>query len=168
MLEVKQVRSRDDRINININTGDGKKWFHCFEDVCAILFVVATDCYEPCLLEGTNRIHEQRKLFDDVVNSKWFQTVKISLFLNKIDLFRDNVKKGSHLKVCFPDYKGERDADVAVEFMKHKFKKLNRRTGREMNTHCVCDHDTESVRYVLNSFQEEISAKMLYSGPYFF
>lgn len=37
--------------------------------------------------ENVNRIQEARKLFDDIVNSKWFQNTNIVLFLNKSDLF---------------------------------------------------------------------------------
>lgn len=83
-----------------------KKWAHCFEDVTAIIFVVAMDGYDMKLYEdeNVNRIQEARKLFDDIVNSKWFQSTNIVLFLNKSDLFAEKIKTVD-LKVCFSDYK---------------------------------------------------------------
>ena len=95
---------------------------HClprsFEDVTASIFVVAMDGYDMKLYEdeNVNRIQEvlalslslsvslffvafiidtrnkARKLFDDIVNSKWFQATNIVLFLNKSDLFAEKIK----------------------------------------------------------------------------
>ncbi len=68
--------------------------------------------------ENVNRIQEARKLFDDIVNSKWFQATNIVLFLNKSDLFADKIKTVD-LKVCFSDYKGGNDYAAASEFMQY-------------------------------------------------
>ncbi len=91
---------------IFFSLSERKKWAHCFEDVTAIIFVVAMDGYDMKLYEdeNVNRIQEARKLFDDIVNSKWFQSTNIVLFLNKSDLFAEKIKTVD-LKVCFSDYK---------------------------------------------------------------
>jgi hypothetical protein len=56
--------------------------FASFEDVTAIIFVVAMDGYDMKLYEdeNVNRIQEARKLFDDIVNSKVIE-VFVCLFL---------------------------------------------------------------------------------------
>ena len=126
-------------VDVGGQRSERKKWAHCFEDVTAIIFVVAMDGYDMKLYEdeNVNRIQEARKLFDDIVNSKWFQSTNIVLFLNKSDLFAEKIKTVD-LKVCFSDYKGGLDYTAASEFIQHKFKKLNRRTGREIYTHTTC------------------------------
>ena len=64
-----------------------KKWIHCFENVTAILFLVAISEYDQSLYEdeSINRMQESLALFDSICNSRWFVRTSIILFLNKID-----------------------------------------------------------------------------------
>ena len=66
-----------------------RKWVHCFQNVTCIIFVAALIGYDQTLFEdgATNRMVEAMQLFDEIVNSKWFKTIPIILFLNKKDLF---------------------------------------------------------------------------------
>merc|ERR1711916_389952 len=130
-------------VDVGGQRSERKKWAHCFEDV--------------------TRIQEARKLFDDIVNSKWFQSTNIVLFLNKSDLFAEKIKTVD-LKVCFSDYKGGLDYNVASDFIQHKFKKLNRRTGREIYTPTTCATDTENVRIVFNAVKETLITRAMRSG----
>jgi len=41
-----------------------------------------------------------------VRHSKWFRDTSIILFLNKLDLFIEKMKRGADLRVCFPEYRG--------------------------------------------------------------
>ena len=70
-----------------------KKWIHCFEDVTAIIFIVALSEYDQVLVEDetTNRMHESLRLFDSICNNKWFVNTSIILFLNKKDLFEEKI-----------------------------------------------------------------------------
>ncbi|CAF4477553.1 unnamed protein product, partial [Didymodactylos carnosus] len=56
-----------------------KKWIHCFEDVTAIIFIVALSEYDQVLVEDetTNRMHESLRLFDSICNNKWFVNTSI-------------------------------------------------------------------------------------------
>jgi len=152
-------------VDVGGQRSERKKWAHCFEDVTAIIFVVAMDGYDMKLYEdeNVNRIQEARKLFDDIVNSKWFQATNIVLFLNKSDLFAEKIKKVD-LKVCFSDYKGGKEFQPASDFMTHKFKKLNRRTGREIFTHVTCATDTENVKVVFNAVKDTLISKAFSKG----
>merc|ERR1711916_219162 len=152
-------------VDVGGQRSERKKWAHCFEDVTAIIFVVAMDGYDMKLYEdeNVNRIQEARKLFDDIVNSKWFQSTNIVLFLNKSDLFAEKIKTVD-MKVCFSDYKGGCDYQAASEFITHKFKKLNRRTGREIYTHTTCATDTENVRVVFHAVKETLITRAMRSG----
>jgi guanine nucleotide-binding protein G(o) subunit alpha len=91
-----------------------KKWIHCFEDVTAIIFIVALSEYDQVKLEWvffffkkifylkvlvedetTNRMHESLRLFDSICNNKWFVNTSIILFLNKKDLFSEKITRSS-------------------------------------------------------------------------
>jgi len=67
-----------------------RKWIHCFESVTSIIFCVAISEYDQVLLEERtqNRMQESLVLFESVVNSRWFLSTSIILFLNKIDIFQ--------------------------------------------------------------------------------
>lgn len=59
---------------------------HCFENVTAILFLVAISEYDQMLYEdeAINRMQEALVLFDSICNSRWFVRTSIILFLNKV------------------------------------------------------------------------------------
>ena len=59
---------------------------------------------------------ESLVLFDSVVNSRWFMRTSIVLFLNKVDLFRQKLKK-SPLVEYFPDYSGGEDVNRAAKYL---------------------------------------------------
>ncbi len=73
------------------------KWIHCFQDATAIIFVVAVSEYDQTLDEDlvTNRLHNSLRLFDEVVNSRWFASTAVMLFLNKKDIFAKKIMKTS-------------------------------------------------------------------------
>lgn len=86
-----------------------RKWVYCFEDVRAVLFVVALSGYDMTLLEDptVNRLEESLNLFEQIVNNRWFKEASFVLFLNKLDLFREKIMSSNrHLKNFFPDYTG--------------------------------------------------------------
>ncbi len=68
---------------------------HSFQDVTAIIFVVALSEYDLKLEEDlvTNRMVESLKLFNDVVNNRWFVQTNVILFLNKKDIFAQKIVK---------------------------------------------------------------------------
>lgn len=120
-----------------------KKWIHCFENVTSIIFCVALSEYDQVLLEESsqvclvaslvwnladllqNRMMESLVLFDSVVNSRWFMRTSIVLFLNKVDLFRQKLKK-SPLGEYFPDYSGGDDVNRAAKYLLWRFNQVNR------------------------------------------
>ncbi len=49
---------------------------------------------------------EALRLFNSILNNKWFLETSVVLFLNKKDLFQEKIKE-KPLSECFPDYRGE-------------------------------------------------------------
>ncbi len=74
----------------------------------AVLFVTSLSEYDQSLMEDATvkRMDESIRLFDEILNSKWFVESTVILFLNKSDIFAAKLKKRS-LKLCFEDYKGK-------------------------------------------------------------
>eukprot|EP01129_Flabellula_baltica_P015231 TRINITY_DN7599_c0_g1_i1.p1 TRINITY_DN7599_c0_g1~~TRINITY_DN7599_c0_g1_i1.p1 ORF type:complete len:301 (-),score=55.05 TRINITY_DN7599_c0_g1_i1:195-1097(-) len=95
-------------IDVGGQRSERRKWMVLFKDqVSAIIFFVALSEYDLKLYEdrSVNRMHESLKLFGEICNSIWFESVNIILFLNKEDLFREKIVH-SPLNVCFEDYYG--------------------------------------------------------------
>lgn len=134
-----------------------KKWIHCFQGVTAVIFVTSLSeydqkCYED---DSTNRMKESLLLFDEICNSRWFTETSIILFLNKVDLFKEKIRK-IDLNVCFPDYTGGCNFDSASKFVAQKFIELNKSDTKQVYTHFTCATDTNNVKNVFDCVRDII------------
>lgn len=147
-----------------------KKWIHCFDNVTAVIFVVAISEYDQVLYEDAtvNRMEEALNLFDEICNSKWFLETSMILFLNKTDLFDEKlVLPGKDIKNWFPDYLGGSDSVSGRRYFKEKFQALNKSKMKEIYAHCTCATNTRNVKMVFNSCTEIIMrANLRGSGFY--
>ncbi|KAI9301891.1 guanine nucleotide binding protein, alpha subunit, partial [Cunninghamella echinulata] len=126
-----------------------KKWIHCFENVTAILFVVAISGYDQCLVEDRDSMHEALMLFDTICNSPWFVNTSMILFLNKIDIFKDKINV-SPVSQWFPDYKGNNnDFEQTRAYFKKRFQRLNQHTEKRVYTHYTDATDTTLLKHVM-------------------
>ncbi|KAK6868329.1 Guanine nucleotide-binding protein subunit alpha [Candida tropicalis] len=134
-----------------------KKWIHCFEDITAVLFVLAISEYDQCLFEDerVNRMHESIVLFDSLCNSQWFANTPFILFLNKIDIFEKKILK-SPIKKYFPDFNGKSDdVNENIKFFETNFMNINR-TNKPIYVHRTCATDTTSMKFVLSAVTDLI------------
>lgn len=134
-----------------------RKWIHCFQDITAVLFVLAVSEYDQMLFEDerVNRMHEAMMLFDSLCNSKWFINTPFILFLNKIDLFEKKVAI-SPIKKYFPEYPGSvGDAQAGLKYFEDIFLSLNR-TKKPIYVHRTCATDTQSMKFVLSAVTDMI------------
>jgi len=135
-----------------------KKWIHCFENVTAIIFMVAISEYDQVLVEDetVNRMNEALTLFDSICNSKWFVKTSIILFLNKIDLFKDKLPR-SPLNKYFPDFTGDNaDYDQASQYFLNRFNALNQSDTKQVYTHFTCATDTTQIKFVMAAVNDII------------
>ncbi|KAI9271313.1 G-alpha protein [Sporodiniella umbellata] len=133
-----------------------KKWIHCFENVTALVFLVAISEYDQVLFEdaSVNRLQESLTLFDSICNSRWFLKTSIILFLNKIDLFKEKLIK-SPLEEYFGDYKGGNSYDAACQYLHDKFTTVNTRADtKQIYTHLTCATDTKQIKFVMNAVND--------------
>jgi len=75
--------------------------------------------------ETVNRMEEALQLFEEVVNSNWFQEANVVLFLNKRDLFEEKIQRVP-LTACFSEYDGPGNYDSCVQYIQQKFLDSNR------------------------------------------
>ncbi|KAJ6244094.1 guanine nucleotide-binding protein g(o) subunit alpha [Anaeramoeba flamelloides] len=135
-----------------------RKWIHCFERVSVVIFVVSLSEYDQKLFEDgkVRRMQESVLLFDEICNSRWFSETDIVLFLNKVDLFREKIKK-KNLTCCFKDYEGGCDYDNAFQYIKETFFNLNKNPeNKKIFCHTTCATNTQNVDNVFMAVKENI------------
>ena len=134
-----------------------KKWIHCFENVTAIVFLVAISEYDQVLVEDefVNRMQEALTLFDSICNSRWFVKTSIILFLNRIDIFKSKIIK-SPIEKFFPDYDGGEDFDAACDYFRKRFVSLNQSEVKQIYPHFTCATDTSQIKFVMAAVNDII------------
>jgi len=149
-------------LDVGGQRNERRKWIHCFEGVTAVIFVAAISEYDQQLYEDEkeNRLHESIRVFDNIINNKYFANSTIILFMNKIDLFEDKVRRVP-LKVCFPEYSGDNSYNDAAEYIKSKFLEVNKDENRLIFPHLTCATDTTNVAKVFEACKLTILSKNL-------
>jgi GTPase SAR1 family protein len=139
-----------------------RKWIHCFEGVTAMIFVVAISEYDQVLYEDEkkNRLVEALEVFENICNQKYFMKTVFILFLNKIDLFADKLKRKISLKACFPLFEGnEFDFDQTTKWIEKQFQTVNKTASRTIFVHMTCATDTKNVERVFEAAKKAILEK---------
>lgn len=115
-------------LDVGGQRNERRKWIHCFSDVTALLFITAISEFDQTLYEDEdkNRLLESMEEFDKVCNQyQHFKNSAIILFLNKVDLFEEKIKRSTKgLAIMFPDYndfKAEEEKVEKDEVQKAKF-----------------------------------------------
>ncbi|KAI9491631.1 guanine nucleotide-binding protein alpha-2 subunit [Zychaea mexicana] len=145
-------------LDVGGQRSERKKWIHCFENVTAILFVVAISGYDQCLVEDrdSNQMLEALMLFDSICNSQWFVKTSMILFLNKIDIFKKKIKE-SPISKYFPDYKGpDDDFEQARTYFKKRFQRLNRNSEKRVYAYFTDATDTDLLQHVMTAVSDII------------
>jgi len=148
-------------LDVGGQRSERRKWIHCFEGVTAIIFCVALSEYDQNLREDdiTNRMKESLVLFEEICNSQWFVDTAFILFLNKLDLFKEKIKRVD-LKATFPQYTGGRQEDPAKAFIKSLFLGVNR-TGKTVFSHFTIAIDTKNIEVVFKVVHETLLQQIL-------
>ncbi|CDK27531.1 unnamed protein product [Kuraishia capsulata CBS 1993] len=134
-----------------------RKWIHCFEDITAVLFVLAVSEYDQMLFEDekVNRMHEAIMLFESLCNSRWFINTPFILLLNKMDIFEKKIGR-SPIRNYFPYYEGKsNDVGEASKYFEKLFLSLNK-TKKPIYIHRTCATDTKSMKFVLSAVTDMI------------
>jgi len=150
-------------VDVGGQRSERRKWVICFEGVTAVIFCVALSeynlkCYED---NQTNRMLESIKLFNEIVNSKWFTDVPLILFLNKSDLLQEKVDQGVSIKIAFPEYDGDNTFDEYVDYIYEKFIGVINIKSKHVYKHVTNATNTDNIEYVWNAVQDIVLQKAL-------
>jgi len=175
-----ETRFQVDRVNFHMFDVGGqrderRKWIQCFNDVTAIIFVVACSSYNLALQEDPeqNRLRESLDLFTVIWNNRFLKTISVILFLNKQDLLKEKVlAQKSKLEDYFHTYARYRIPDDAVNeegdceevtrakyFIRDEFLRISTATGEGKHycyPHFTCAVNTENIKRVFNDCRDII------------
>ena len=135
-----------------------QKWFKCFDEVTAILYLVASSGYDMTLLEDrvTNRLVESRNIFETIVNNKCFRQVAIIVFFNKSDLLEKKVKTSS-IKNFFSEFTGDsHNLDHVKGFLVGMFDSVRKNQHQEFYHYFTTATNTDNIMMVFNIVKDII------------
>jgi len=127
-----------------------KKWISLFDDVDALIFVVALNGFCTVIFEDetVNKMKESIELFGTQCNSKYFASSRTQfiLFLNKNDLFKERLRANMKLSMCFGDkWKGQNYGDKE----ENEFKDENERNQWFQTCY------NESIEFITKEFLDQ-------------
>ncbi|KAI8834837.1 guanine nucleotide binding protein, alpha subunit [Chytriomyces cf. hyalinus JEL632] len=126
-----------------------KKWAPYFDDINAIIYLVAINSYDQICFEddSTNRMVESMNLFASICNHPMFKKTAMIIFMNKIDLFRAKLET-TLISDYFPTYEGPNDYDNGSEYFATRFLSLNK-YEKKIYVHFTWATDTKQIKTVL-------------------
>lgn len=142
-----------------------KKWIHCFQEVTAVLFVGVLSEYNQTLYEDeyTNRMMETLNLFEEIINSRWFDDTAMILFLNKSDLFAEKIQ--TFPLNAYPPFKDYDDTinsyDEGCRVIQEAFMKRKRDPEKPVYPHITCATNTDNVAVVFDAVKDIVLRKAL-------
>lgn len=138
-----------------------QKWFQCFDEVTAILFLVGSSEFDQKLLEDrvTNRLVESVNIFETIVNNRCFKQVIIIVFFNKSDLLEEKILK-SDIRNHFPNFEGDpKKLEHVQGFMAAMFDAVRRNTQQEFYHYFTTAINTKNIKVVFNIVKDSILSK---------
>ena len=147
-------------VDVGGQRSERRKWIQCFDDVKAVLFVVALNGYDMTLFEDgkTNRLEESLNLFQAICNNKFFVKTSMILFLNKVDLFENKVLTSDRqLRNYFSSYQGpDRNPEEAKKFIQNQFLERNMSKNKIIYPHFTTATNTSNIRVVFQAVLDAI------------
>ncbi|ETO15487.1 Guanine nucleotide-binding protein G(i) subunit alpha-like protein, partial [Reticulomyxa filosa] len=165
ILEFELDKTKFKVVDVGGQRNERRKWIHFFDSVTAVLFVVSLSSYNEATFEDEelNSMQDSLQIFDEHLNSEWFQNTAFILFLNKNDVFEERLKE-TPISVCFSDYTGSQDYDectkkfygreCSLNYVRKQFESKNQRPNdREIYVHITQATDSANVKKVFHDVQ---------------
>lgn len=104
----------------------------------------------------TNRLMESCNIFETIVNNRSFASVSIILFLNKMDLLTEKVKKAK-ISDYFPEFQGDpHSLEDVKRFLCNMFDSRRRERSKPLFHHFTTAVDTENIKHVFQDVKDTI------------
>jgi len=153
-------------IDVGGQRSERRKWLHVFEEVTVVIFCVGLSSFDETIREEslTNGMLETLNVFNEIYTSHWLQSSVMILFLNKSDLFKEQLASGKSISNLFPEFTGGVDYNESISFITAKFTKVatdkpivSEHGGtKTIYCHVTNATDTENIRFVFNSLKDSI------------
>ena len=139
-----------------------RKWIHQFENVTAVIFVVAISSFDQVLAEDPtiNRLKEALKLFQVVCQDRWFIKVSMIVFLNKVDLLAEKLKV-SRLRDFNPEYEGKNEPQAVTDHYTHMLTLMGQTDKRQVYVHLTCATDAEKFKFIMLAVTDTVTQNQL-------
>jgi len=153
-------------VDVGGQRSERKKWLSCFNDISAVLYLVALNEYDMLMEEDdhTNRMEESLKLFQKLSGSQWLRESPMIVFLNKSDLFETKIQSRP-LSACFQDYEAfaektqGTDFEKSCEYIKDQYFRVF--NGTRLYTFITCALDTGNCQRVFLAVRDAVLDKFL-------
>jgi GTPase SAR1 family protein len=156
-IEIKVEGAKLRFVDVGGQKNERKKWVTCFEDVTAVIFVVAISDFDQIMYEDqkTNRMQDSMDEFAATINNKYFLNTPIVLFFNKQDVLEDKLKTVK-LADHFPDFKDDNTPTNVSEHFRQMFLKLNQNEKRDIFCYDTCAKSDDNIDKVFRAIKEVI------------
>jgi len=159
-------------VDVGGQRSERRKWIMCFQDVKAILFVVAISAFDQTCREDMrkNRLEEDLDSLRATWNHRLLLHVSFILLQNKIDILAKKIQSPCfNLARYFPEYTGDASYTSVTSFIQDKFMAVDEtplaaRTAckRRLYPHHLCAVDTDLVKLVFRDVQNIVLNGSLY------
>ncbi|KAJ3444525.1 guanine nucleotide-binding protein g(o) subunit alpha [Anaeramoeba flamelloides] len=139
-------------VDVGGQRSERRKWIHQFENVTIIVYITSVSEFDQQLSEdrSINRMHESLLLFDTISTGDFFKKKNFFILFNKIDLLKKKIQNVD-LSVCFPKYKGGKDLNLAIKFIRDKFIEIGENSKRNLFFQQTCAIETEKIKNIFDS-----------------
>jgi len=153
-------------VDVGGQRSERKKWLCCFNDVSAVIYLVALNEYDMLMEEDdkTNRMEESLKLFQKLSGSQWLRDIPMILFLNKSDVFETKIQTHP-LNLCFQDFdefaktsNRETDFEKGCDYIKEQYGRIF--NGSRLYSFITCALDTKNCEKVFLAVRDAVMAKV--------
>ena len=133
-------------------------------DVLELIMTFIDDPFEI----GKNAMIESIRLFENIINNKYFYHIPIILMLNKKDLLLNRIQFDDEMKLflqCFPQFNQLICYKECIDYIQNEFCKQNKNPERHIYTHFTCaTTDNNVVERLFNDVQSIVLEHCLRMG----
>lgn len=152
-------------IDVGGQQNERRKWKVCFKEADILLYIVSLSDFDEVIWEDNsiNRMKEALETFEQTVNNDYFSDTPLVVVFNKEDLLVKKIQEKDTLKENFPDYKGDKDPAIALQFIQDMFLNLYKGNPEKLHhLHCqLLDFDHVQEGFTL---LEQVSNKLKKEG----
>jgi len=160
-------------IDVGGQRSERRKWYHCFDNIAAVIYFVAVSEYDGQVLEEdneTDRFIESINLFKRLSGSDFFKNTPFILFLNKIDLLEQKLEhtplETNNLFKDYNDYKEnlkdkpKPEIDIALSYLEEFFER-NYEGDDDFYPFSTCSIDEKQVEKVFSAVKSSVFVKFI-------